>query len=274
MHREAQSSTEKKQVIMKHLISYLICFFAFYFCAVSNAYSEQSQTNVASPNNSLHLLLGNNNGRLTMAVTMNGKRVIDPSPLVMSVDGFEITSGIKTGKVKRYNVDETFPLAGLHSVAKNHFNGLSVSLKHVKSGIRYTFEARVFNDAVAFRFIVPGDENISRVPDEATAFKLPAKSIVWFHDLYMHYEGVHTKKLVDTIPAGEWAAPPLTVKLPTAPDICRLQRQILLVTREWHSSQTEKMDSLSGWDTRILLLIRMYSATARKMLRGSLISQK
>jgi alpha-glucosidase len=30
----------------------------------------------------------------------------------------------------------------------------------------------------------------------------------------MHYEGVHSKKLIDTIPSGQWAAPPLTVRLP------------------------------------------------------------
>ena len=30
----------------------------------------------------------------------------------------------------------------------------------------------------------------------------------------MHYEGVHAKKMVDTIPGGKWAAPPLTSKLP------------------------------------------------------------
>ncbi len=67
------------------------------------------------------MLLGNNDGRLIMTVTMNGRTIIDPSPIVMSVDGSEITNGIKTGKVKRYSVDETFPLAGLHSVGKKSF---------------------------------------------------------------------------------------------------------------------------------------------------------
>ncbi len=176
--------------------------------------SAPTQIDIAGPNNSLHLLLGNNHGRLTMTVTMNGKTIIESSPIVMSVDGSEITNGFKTGKVKRYSVDETFPLSGLHSVAKNHFNGISVALNHTKSGMRYTLEARVFNDAAAFRFIVPGEEDVSRTPDESTVFRLPAKSITWYHDLYMHYEGVHAKKLIDTIPSGQWAAPPLTVRLP------------------------------------------------------------
>ncbi|MCU0457313.1 MAG: glycoside hydrolase family 97 protein, partial [Bacteroidales bacterium] len=93
-------------------------------------------------------------------------------------------------------------------------NGASIALKHIKTGLKYSLEAKVFNDAVAFRFIVPGDKDILRAPDESTVFRIPGKSTVWYHDLYMHYEGVHSKKLIDTVPAGQWAAPPLTARLP------------------------------------------------------------
>ena len=46
---------------------------------------------------------------------------------------------------------------------------------------------RVFDDGIAFRCVVPGEG--SRVPDEATAFVLPAGATVWYHDLHGHYEG-------------------------------------------------------------------------------------
>jgi len=39
---------------------------------------------------------------------------------------------------------------------------------------------------------------------------------VWYHDLRGHYEGVHAKKDIAQAQAGEWAAPPLTCKLPDA----------------------------------------------------------
>jgi alpha-glucosidase len=150
---------------------------------------------------------------MTILVTLNGKPVIEESPIIMSVDGTGITSDFKSGKEKKFKIDESFPLFGLHSVARNTCNGITVPVTHIKSGIKYSLEARVFNDAVAFRIIVPGSENAIRIPDESTVFKLPSKSTVWYHDLYMHYEGVHTKKLIDTVPPGQWAAPPLTVKL-------------------------------------------------------------
>ncbi len=184
------------------------------FSVFTPAISAPQYLDIISPDENLHLILLTEKDQLFLSVTMNGIFVIENSPLLMSVDGVSITNGIKTGKVRRFTANETFPLAGLHSAAKNSFNGASVSIKHIKSGMKYTVEAKVFDDAVAFRFIVPGDENVSRAPDESTVFSLPSKSTVWFHDLYMHYEGVHTKKLIDTVPSGQWAAPPLTVKLP------------------------------------------------------------
>jgi len=51
------------------------------------------------------------------------------------------------------------------------------------------------------------------VPDEATVFRLPARSTVWYHDLEDHYEGLHARKGVAAIPAGAWAAPPVTFRL-------------------------------------------------------------
>ncbi|MCX6333683.1 MAG: glycoside hydrolase family 97 catalytic domain-containing protein [Bacteroidia bacterium] len=201
--------------MMKSQIKLLSIILLFWqFCTIQAVIPSLEQIYLASPNGTINLSLGNINGQLTMSITLNGETIIDPSPLLMSVDESCITTGIKQIRIRKFSADETFPLAGLHSVAKNHFNGASVSFRHIKTGIKYSLEAKVFNDAVAFRFIVPGDENISRAPDESTVFKLPLKSIAWYHDLYMHYEGVHVKKLIDTIPAGQWAAPPLTVKLP------------------------------------------------------------
>ncbi|HEX9422178.1 MAG TPA: glycoside hydrolase family 97 catalytic domain-containing protein, partial [Pyrinomonadaceae bacterium] len=61
--------------------------------------------------------------------------------------------------------------------------------------------------------IIPGNDRL-RIPDEATVFTLPTGSSVWFHDFEGHYEGIHTKKEISEVKTGEWAAPPLTFKLP------------------------------------------------------------
>ena len=183
------------------------------FVILPSGISAPVKIDLVSPNGTLHCFLVTDKDQLALSVTMNGKQIIEQSPLLMSVNGVSITSGTKAGKIRKFSANETYPLFGLHSVAKEIYNGASIAITHVKSGIKYTLEAKVFNDAVAFRFVVPGDNNSVRIPDESTVFTFPKKSTVWYHDLYMHYEGVHTKKLIDTIPSGQWAAPPLMAKL-------------------------------------------------------------
>jgi alpha-glucosidase len=110
-------------------------------------------------------------------------------------------------------LNERYDWRGVHSSAVNRCNGAKLPLKHKKSGIVFTLDVRAFNDGVAFRFVAPGDEK-PRIPDEITAFTLPAGSLVWYHDFEGHYEGMHAMKEIAAVKEGEWAAPPLTFKLP------------------------------------------------------------
>lgn len=183
------------------------------FIILPSGNSAPVNLNYVSPDGSVSCSFTTEKNQLSFSVSMNGKIVIEKSPLLMMVDGAGITDGIKIRNIKKFSSNETYPWYGLHSAAVDRYNGAKISFTHIKTAIKYTLEAKVFNDAVAFRFIVPGDENSLRKPDESTVFTLPKNSTVWYHDLYMHYEGVHAKKLIDTIPAGQWAAPPLMVKL-------------------------------------------------------------
>jgi alpha-glucosidase len=73
-------------------------------------------------------------------------------------------------------------------------------------------DVRASDDAVAFRVVVEGSGR--RVPDAATSFRLPAGSILWSHGLRDHYEAVYERRLIEDVREGEWAAPPITLKLP------------------------------------------------------------
>jgi alpha-glucosidase len=102
---------------------------------------------------------------------------------------------------------------GGHATAVVRGNGVRIPVKHARSGTAYTLDVRAFDNGVAFRFLVPGGDK-PRVPDEATAFTLPAGSTVWYHDLEGHYEAVHKKGDAAEVPAGQWVGPPLTARLP------------------------------------------------------------
>ncbi len=71
----------------------------------------------------------------------------------------------------------------------------------------------MFNDGVAFRHVVADDDR-QWIPDETTTFIIPEGSTVWYHHFRDHYEGTYIRKDISDIEAGEWAAPPLTFKLP------------------------------------------------------------
>ncbi len=151
-------------------------------------------------------------GRLAYAITLGDRPVIEPSPLGIRVDGVDLGEGSTLGRVERYSFDERFPWRGVHSMARARGNGARVALTHAATRTAWTVELRVFDDAAAFRFLVPGSG--SRVPDAASAFRLPAGSTVWYHGARDHYEGIHSRKELREVPADDWAAPPLTVRLP------------------------------------------------------------
>ena len=142
------------------------------------------------------------------------KRVtfIERSMLIVTVNGLNLCQDAAFTKILRYRLNERYETRGCHSHALNRYTGARLQMTHVPSQTGYEIDARVFNDGVAFRFVIPGEGK--RVPDEASNFKLPAGSTVWFHDFEGHYEGIHHKSSIEEVKGGAWAAPPLTIKLP------------------------------------------------------------
>src|SRR5437016_12042411 len=165
-----------------------------------------------SPNGQIQFILFAAGPQLRYRITRANQIVVDLSRLGIMVDGVDLCQDSPITKIERYRVFEKYPARGVHSVTTDNCNGAKISLRHNASKTDYVLDVRAYNDGIAFRFVVPGSG--SRVPDEGTAFTIPAGSTVWFHDFEGHYEGIHQKKAVADIKDGEWAAPPLTIKLP------------------------------------------------------------
>jgi alpha-glucosidase len=149
-------------------------------------------------------------GQVTWAVKRDGATVLEPSPLGIRVDGVDLGKGATIEKSSPYRIDEKYPWRGMKSDAINRANGARIAVRH-SSGQSYTIDARVFDDGVAVRHEVPGTGR--RVPDAATAFTLPAGTVVWTHGLRGHYEELYDRRAVEEMPVGTWAGPPVTFKL-------------------------------------------------------------
>ncbi len=172
------------------------------------------EVQVASPDGRVRFTLGSNPERLTFAVILDGATVIEPSSLDFRVDGYDLSSGVIFNGLEEYNVDETYPWHGVHSTAVNRCTGARVFLTHDLSQTGYMLEIRAFNDGVAYRHVVPGGPGAVRVPNEYSQFILPAGSTVWYHDLDGHCEAEYVTGDISGVKAGQWAAPPLTFRLP------------------------------------------------------------
>jgi len=186
-------------------------------------------------------------GRLSYQVTFKNQAVIESSAMSIIIDGVDLCLGGEVGRVEPYQFKERYAWRGVHSQAVNHCNGARVPVKHAKSATAYTVEVRAFNDGIAFRFVVPGSPNANRVPDEQTAFTIPAGSVAWYHDFEGHYEGVHTRKGISEIQAGEWAALPLTIKLPNDIGYAAITEAALIA----FSGMGLQADGKRGFKTRL-----------------------
>lgn len=175
---------------------------------------QMQEVQVASPDGKIKFTILPDAERLTFAVTMGNTVVIEPSPIVMKLDGYDLSSGVVFNNVERYSVDESYPWYGAHNTAVNQCNVARISLTHDLSFTTYTLEVRVFNDGVAYRHVISGGESAARSPDEYSAFVIPDGSTLWYGGLADgHYETEFVKKNISEVHAGEWAGPPLTFKL-------------------------------------------------------------
>lgn len=119
------------------------------------------EVQVTSPDGKLKFNILPNAERLTYTVMLGNTTVLESSPIIMNVDGYDLSSGVVFSDLERFEVRETYPWRGTRSTAVNQCNGVKVSLVHDLSFASYTFEVRVFNDGVAFRHVIPGEEGAS-----------------------------------------------------------------------------------------------------------------
>ena len=216
-----------KNIDLNTLSSPLTLVLVFSACLTAAQTSDTSQpkrrsqrvhmqeVQVVSPDGNIKFTLLPNAERLTYTLTMASTTVIEASPIVMTLDGYDLSSGVVFGKAEAYQVNDSYPWYGAHTAAENHCNGVRISLEHDLSFTKYMLEIRVYNDGIAFRHVISGESNSQRAPDEYSSFVLPNGTTVWYGGLESgHYETDYVRKDISAVQPGEWAGPPLTFELP------------------------------------------------------------
>ena len=169
---------------------------------------------VTSPDGNLEFQTFLQDGHLMYELTFQGKPVLEASKLGLVINGEDLGQGVSKGRHEMFEENRTYDLRGKHAVATDHFKGVRISFKNPKSKISYTVEVKVFNGGAAFRYVLSSKDDYI-LTSEVTSFRIPTGSTIWYHGITsMHYEEKHKETDLSQIKAGEWVAPPMTIKLP------------------------------------------------------------
>lgn len=180
---------------------------------VSAVLAQTRQETILSPDKRLALSFFFTGDQLQYKVSFKGQPVIEPSALGLQLSAQAVGQGQAFGSVQRTTVNETYPWRGVHSQATNHYNQASLAVTPTAPAAAFRVEARVFNNGVAWRYVVP-TAGTGGVQADNTEFILPAGSTVWSQPDIGNYEGRYQRQRIEEVPAGQLAGPPLTAALP------------------------------------------------------------
>ena len=195
---------------MKRFNFVILLFLLFSSYHYLNARILSENIKIKSPNGKIVMSVNSLVGALTYQVTFRNKAVIEKSSLGFKTNFKEIGKNVQFLKIETYKVNETYPWRGVHSLATNFCNGAIISI--TENNTPWTFEIKVFNEGVAFRYLFPVQKNDSVIADN-TSFKIPSGSKVWSQNNIKAYEGKYRTQLIDSIKNGEIAGPPVTIQL-------------------------------------------------------------
>lgn len=120
-------------------------------------------------------------GALVYSVERDGREIIAPSRVGVTVDGVDLGSGVTLGAPVFGALDESYAVLGGKARARNRARTLRVPVTPAGGRTEAVLEARAYDDGFAWRLIVPGAGR-RRVQGEASAWTLPAGSRVWFFE--------------------------------------------------------------------------------------------
>ena len=145
---------------------------------------------VTSPDLAIVFSLSIHGHQAEYTISRNGKPVIDPSFLGLTINDQKIGEGTAVTEVSHKSVDETYKTCGVHSIAVDRYNEM---LFGINSNSPYQIDVKVFNDGVAFRYVV-ANKGEAKVNADLTAFTIPLGSTIWSQNDINSYEAKYQEQ--------------------------------------------------------------------------------
>ena len=153
--------------------------------AATAAFSQAKPTSVSSPDGNLTIGFQTvtkdhaaaDAGQIVYSVMFHKKPIIDASALGLEFEGRSPLGGnVRIANSTYSKADETYHLVtGKASTVRDHYNAVTVDLVEAgPRGRKLTVEARAYDDAVAFRYVIPDQSTFHdfRLSKEDTEFRL------------------------------------------------------------------------------------------------------
>lgn len=170
-----------------------LCLFLGFLsvAAVTAATAQPASAVLKSPNGELAITfetLQNKqpalSGQLVYSVSYKGKPLIDRSDLSLTLQGWPaLGADVRVVDQTTTQFDGTYHLVtGKASEVRNHYNALRLDLEGAgRSHLKLAMEARAYDDAIAFRYVVPQQNTLQefRLVKEDTHFRLAKDATVY-----------------------------------------------------------------------------------------------
>ena len=142
-------------------------------------------------------------GLKSYGINKGDKIIVSNSSLGLILkNGIDLTKGFKIKNQKQTSFKNNWnPLFGEYKTIKNNYNQLTLELNNNETEINIEF--RIYNDGVAFRYILPMQKSIQNydLMDEITEFNLSSKDSAWWIPgfSYRRYEFLYANTGIDDI---------------------------------------------------------------------------
>lgn len=163
---------------MKQLAVYILLVF---FCLTSCANKEN--TSVSSPDGSIRVQAGIENGKVYYTVDKKDKAILNKSFLGFVLKDGELGKDVTITDVKHSSFSEKWDQPwGEEITVDNTYNEMTVDVQE-NGGLKRKFSVvfRIFNDGIGFRYVFPEQENLKDfvIMDELTEFALVGDHKAW-----------------------------------------------------------------------------------------------
>lgn len=193
---------------MQKKIIQILCNLIFW--STSSLLAQVKTVTIMSPDQTIVYSISLKNGLPEYVIKRKGNTIVDTSNLGLVIGQKKFRNGNSLKVIGRKSVNNSYVTRGIHRFAVNKYNEVTFQVVGINL---YKMEVRVFNDGLAFRYIISGNQN-SIVTDDLSTFRIPVGSTIWSQDDINYYEGNYQNQPIEEVKKGQVAGPPMTVKLP------------------------------------------------------------